>query len=88
MSLRLLYGLVVGVAVSVFRVRVVQDYNFREYAKRRICTEFREAKALAPDAAQQRMAAAQPELEKLRRMTTVNGLFSSTKSVMETMRRR
>jgi len=63
---------------------VLQDYNFRHYAVRRIRAGFRENKALAGAEAEAALTdASGPQLEQLRRMTLVNGLFGSEKSVME-----
>jgi len=64
-----------------------QDYNFRSYAIRRIGDGFREAKSLPAADAAQRIDVAAKELEQLRRMTIVNALFSSSKSVMESLGR-
>jgi len=59
------------------------DYNFRAYALRRARDDFRANCGAAPEATAELLAAGSAQLGKLRRMATVNGMYSTESSVIE-----
>jgi len=59
-----------------------QDYNFREYASRRIALGFRENMAASSEAVPDLMAQANVELESVRRQALINAMYHGKESVM------
>ena len=60
------------------------NYNFREYALRRVRLGFRENKVVADSAAALRLlAAGEKELETVRRQATISMLYQETRHVLE-----
>lgn len=59
------------------------QYNYRQYALRRIRDEFERRKDLEADKAPELLARGREELERLRRMTTVASLYAHDKLVIE-----
>eukprot|EP00339_Tiarina_fusa_P007136 CAMPEP_0117078166 /NCGR_PEP_ID=MMETSP0472-20121206/55119_1 /TAXON_ID=693140 ORGANISM="Tiarina fusus, Strain LIS" /NCGR_SAMPLE_ID=MMETSP0472 /ASSEMBLY_ACC=CAM_ASM_000603 /LENGTH=83 /DNA_ID=CAMNT_0004804809 /DNA_START=95 /DNA_END=346 /DNA_ORIENTATION=+ len=61
----------------------MSDYNFRNYAIRRVKTGFRKNVALQGDEASVALQQAQQQLELLRRQAVLGKLYPSARSVME-----
>lgn len=60
------------------------NYNFREYAQRRVRLGFRENKLVAdPATAARLLAAGEKELETVRRQATISKLYQEARHVLE-----
>ena len=60
------------------------NYNFRDYALRRVREEFREARAISTaDASLVAYQQGRQQLDMLRRQATISGLFPQEKHAME-----
>lgn len=59
-----------------------QDYNFRAYAQRRVAAGFRENMRAEPAEATELLAAAEPQLEMIRRQALINSMYHGGESVM------
>ena len=77
------------VVIALYRsflqnARKFQNYNFREYARRKIKYEFQKGKALKEEAAIQRLyREGQEKLELLRRQVIISSLYPEEMSVIE-----
>jgi len=68
--------------------RNFKTYNFREYSVRRIRIGFEENKTVSnSEKIQQLIADGEKELEALKRMTTINSMYSTRSLVVESAKR-
>lgn len=72
--------------VGCLTCTLTQDYNFREYAKRRVVAGFRENATAKNDEALKLMTKAEEELARMNRMSTLLSLYHQGPSVMELAR--
>ena len=68
------------------QARRLEDYNFRDYAKRRVVMGFQENRGLAGEVAAQEYQEGLKNLDMLKRQAVISHLYPSKRSVMEPKR--